>query len=148
MPWISRTRLTGLHARIEELTGLLGEAQRDAVGFEAAAIRTAGRNLLLTKQLREARTGAAHLLAEQLLDATSGRNPAARAALGLAPETPWLQAEAALNALTDAGVAFRINTENYAVPTIVAPDGPERIEWDLPDGPWRYVDGADKRVTL
>lgn len=76
--------------------------------------------------------GTVRVLAEQLLDATSGRNPAARAALGLATTTPWERAVEGLNALVDAGVAVDRSS-------ILRLDGPERIEWDYMARRWHLV---------
>jgi hypothetical protein len=76
--------------------------------------------------------GTVRVLAEQLLDATSGRNPAARAALGLPETSPWDRAVEGLNALVDAGVAVDRSS-------ILRLDGPERIEWNYMACRWHLV---------
>ncbi|MFD8970508.1 hypothetical protein ACFV0C_36900 [Streptomyces sp. NPDC059568] len=78
------------------------------------------------------------LLAEQLLDATSGQNTAARTALGLHTD-PWQRATDGLNALIDAGVPFHIEPDGH----ISNPSGNEHIEWDRATQRWRLVHDTD-----
>ncbi|MFE7128924.1 hypothetical protein [Streptomyces sp. NPDC057617] len=80
----------------------------------------------------------ARLLAEQLLDATSGQNTAARDALGLHTD-PWQRATDGLNALIDAAVPFHIEPDGH----ISNPSGDEHIEYDLLTKRWRLVHNAD-----
>ncbi|MFE0036804.1 hypothetical protein [Streptomyces sp. NPDC059015] len=81
------------------------------------------------------------LLAEQLMNATSGHNQAARRALGLPEEGPWQRAVEGLNALVDAGIAFHVEPDGH----ISNPSGDEHIEWDSKAGRWRLAhDDADQ----
>ncbi|KIF67586.1 hypothetical protein HY68_01385 [Streptomyces sp. AcH 505] len=82
--------------------------------------------------------GTIRLLAEQLLDATSGRNPAARQALGLTPGTPWERAVDGLNALTEAGVHFSLDLDG-----VLGPDGNTRIHRDSATGRWHLADTTE-----
>lgn len=74
---------------------------------------------------------AVHLLAEQLLDATSGTSPSARDALGLDPASPWQRAVDALNALVDA-----VGVPHIWAQGIEAGVGTERIDWNRDTGRW------------
>ncbi|WP_046500758.1 hypothetical protein [Streptomyces odonnellii] len=82
----------------------------------------------------------AQLLAEQLLDATSGQNTAARTALGL-DTSPWERATDGLNALIDSGVPFHIEPDGH----ISNPSGTEHIEYDLLTKRWRLVHDDETR---
>ncbi|WP_267244385.1 hypothetical protein [Streptomyces sp. PR69] len=82
------------------------------------------------------------LLAEQLLDATSTHNPAARHALGLPDEGPWQRAVEGLNALVDADVPFHIEPDGH----ISSSTGSEHIEWDKQARRFRLVDDNEAAV--
>ncbi|MFG3174897.1 hypothetical protein ACGFZC_07440 [[Kitasatospora] papulosa] len=117
---------------------LRAEAQRnllDEVDAHIATIRA--RREADDALAAEQRT--TRLLAEQLLVATSEKNPAARAALGLPEEGPWDRAVEGLNALVDADVAFHIEPDGH----ISNPLGDEHIEWDRDANRWRLVHDDD-----
>ncbi|MFF1416532.1 hypothetical protein [Streptomyces sp. NPDC058280] len=80
----------------------------------------------------------ARILAEQLLDATSGQNTAARTVLGLKTD-PWQHATDGLNALVDAGIPFHIEPDGH----ISNPSGNEHIEYDRAAQRWRLVHDTD-----
>ncbi|MYR93071.1 MULTISPECIES: hypothetical protein [unclassified Streptomyces] len=85
------------------------------------------------------------VLAEQLLTATSGQSPAARAALGLPEDGPWQRAVDGLNALVDAEIPFHIEPDGH----IANSAGDQHIEWDRSANRWRLVhDDEDTQVTV
>ncbi|CAL9303001.1 hypothetical protein [Streptomyces sp. SudanB91_2054] len=90
---------------------------------------------------REQRTS--HVLAEQLLDATSGGSTAARAALGLSVNGPWERAVDGLNALTDAGIVLHPDTDG----DLCNLSGPERLRWDRASGRWQLAYDAPTSLT-
>ncbi|MET7412484.1 hypothetical protein [Streptomyces rubiginosohelvolus] len=77
----------------------------------------------------------ARLLAEQLLNATSGQSTSARKTLDLPENGPWERAVDGLNALVDAQIPFHIEPDGH----ISNPSGDEHIEWDRKAGRWRLV---------
>ncbi|TXL91616.1 hypothetical protein [Streptomyces sp. IB2014 016-6] len=109
--------------------------------FQAARDHEHYRNRLTRALLAVARWRAeagrarreAHLLAEQLLTATSGENTAARRTLGLTVD-PWQVAVDALNTLVDTGAAPHAQTDGIESAT-----GNERIEYDHAAGRWLLV---------
>ncbi|MCM2394372.1 hypothetical protein [Streptomyces albipurpureus] len=80
-------------------------------------------------------TRSAHVLAEQLLQATSGHSAGARRTLGLPEDGPWERAVEGLNALVDADIPFHIEPDGHISNT----SGDEHIEWDRKANRWRLV---------
>ncbi|NEC43259.1 hypothetical protein [Streptomyces sp. SID8016] len=87
----------------------------------------------------------ARLLAEQLLNATSGQSTAARQTLGLPETGPWERAVDGLNCLIDARIPFHIEPDGH----ISNPSGDEHIEWDREANRWRLVhDETSVTITI
>ncbi|WP_405676873.1 hypothetical protein OG292_19710 [Streptomyces sp. NBC_01511] len=123
------------HALTEVCSGIITER------FQAARDHEHYRNRLTRALHAVARWRAeagrarreAHLLAEQLLTATSGESTAARRALGLDID-PWQAAVDALNMLVDAGAAPHAWADG-----IESGVANERIEYDHAAQRWRLV---------
>lgn len=139
----------GLHARLgllqgfhqSETTALRRAEQCLSDEIDAHILTIRARHTAEDALATEQRT--TRLLAEQLLVATSEKNPAARAALGLPEEGPWDRAVEGLNALVDADIAFHIEPDGH----ISNPLGDEHIEWDREANRWRLVHDDETDTT-
>ncbi|MBP2583361.1 hypothetical protein J3A78_003839 [Streptomyces sp. PvR006] len=148
-------------SRLRRITAQRDENARLAIQAVAAASDTAAASFIrearmqrrLARALRAAARWRAHaaverrtvrVLADQLLDATSGESTAARAMLGLPQDGPWQRAVDGLNALIDAQIPFHVEPDGH----ISNPCGDEHIEYDRAAGRWVLVHDDEARADL